>query len=72
MSTEHFAIDFQELKASTAERIDKTKPLIWENAMDMTVQTEDMKQQVEFLQNENNRLRMKSESMLKVIEFLSV
>ena len=72
MSTEHFAIDFKELKASTAERIDKTKPLIWENVMDMTVQTEDMKQQVEFLQNENNRLRMKSESMLKVIEFLSV
>ena len=72
MSTEHFAIDFQELKDSTAERIDKTKPLIWENVMDMTVQTEDMKQQVEFLQNENNRLRMKSESMLKVIEFLSV
>ena len=48
MSTEHFAIDFQELKA------------------------EDMKQQVEFLENENNRLRMKSDSMLKAIEFLSV
>ena len=37
-----------------------------------TVQTEDMKQQVELLQNENNRLRMESESLLKVIEFLSV
>ena len=37
-----------------------------------TVQTEDMKQQVELLQNENNRLRMESESLLKVIELLSV
>ena len=37
-----------------------------------TVQTEDMKQQVELLQNENNRLRMESDSLLKVIEFLSV
>ena len=31
-----------------------------------------MKQQVELLQNENNRLRMESESLLKVIELLSV
>ena len=54
MSTEHFATDFQEFKASAAERIDKTEPLIWKNVMGMTVQTEDMKQQVEFLQNENN------------------
>ena len=38
----------------SAERIDKTEPLIWKNVMGMTVQTEDMKQQVEFLQNENN------------------
>ena len=37
-----------------------------------TVQTEDMKQQVELLQNENNRLRMESDSLLKVNEFLSV
>ena len=36
------------------------------------VQTEDMKQQVELLQNENNRLRMELESLLKVIELLSV
>ena len=50
MSTEHFATDFQEFKASAAERIDKTEPLIWKNVMGMTVQTEDMKQQVEFLQ----------------------
>ena len=33
-----------------------------------TVQTEDIKQQVELLQNENNRLRMESESLLKVIK----
>ena len=32
-----------------------------------TLQTKDMKQQVELLQNENNRLRMESESLLKVI-----
>ena len=33
-----------------------------------TVQTEDIKQQVELLQNQNNRLRMESESLFKVIE----
>ena len=71
--TEHFATDFQELKASTAERIDKTERLIWENVMEHdTTQKEDMKKQVELLQNENNRLRMESESLLKVIELLSV
>ena len=37
-----------------------------------TVQTEYMKQQAELLQNENNRLRTESESLLKVIELLSV
>ena len=37
-----------------------------------TVQTEYMKQQVELLHNENNRLRTESESLLKVIELLSV
>ena len=37
-----------------------------------TVQTEDMKQQAELLQKENNRLRMESESLFSVIEFLSV
>ena len=36
------------------------------------VQTEDMKEQVELLQNENTRLRLESESLLKVIELLSV
>ena len=36
------------------------------------VQTDVMKQQVELLQNENNRLRMESESLLKVIVLLSV
>ena len=71
--TEHFATDFQEFKASTAERIYKIKHLIWENVMGHdTVQTEDKKQQVELLQNENNRLRMESESLIKVIELLPV
>ena len=37
-----------------------------------TVQTEYIKQKIELLQNENNRLRMESESLLKVIELLSV
>ena len=37
-----------------------------------TVQTEYVKQQVQLLQNGNNRLRMESESLLKVIELLSV
>ena len=70
---EHFATDFQEFKASTAERIDKLKRLTWENIMwHDTVQTEDMKQQVELLQNENNRLRLESESLIKVIGLLSV
>ena len=31
-----------------------------------------MKQQVELLQNENNRLRMETESLFKAIELLSV
>ena len=44
IATEHFATDFQEFKASTAERIDKIERLIWENVMRHdTVQTEDMK-----------------------------
>ena len=44
IATEHFATDFQEFKASTAERIDKIERLIWENVMrHNTVQTEDMK-----------------------------
>ena len=71
--TEHFATDFQQFRTSTAERIDKIKRLIWKNVMGHNVvQTEDMKQQVELLQNENTRLRMESESLLKVIELLSV
>ena len=37
-----------------------------------TVHAEDIKQQVELLKNENNRLRQESESLLKVIELLSV
>ena len=46
----HFAIDFQEFKASTAERIGKIESLIWENVMEYdTAQTKDMKQQVELL-----------------------
>ena len=70
---EHFATDFQKFKASTAEKIDKTELLLWENVMGHdTVQTEDMKQQVELLQKENNRLRMESESLFKVIQLLSV
>ena len=36
------------------------------------VKTEDMKQQVEMLQNENNRFRMESESLLKLIKVLPV
>ena len=57
--TKHFATDFQEFKASAAEIIDKIERLIWENVMGhdtVTVQTENVKQQVELLQNENNRL----------------
>ena len=70
---EHFATDFQEFKASTAERIDKIERLSWENVMGHdTVQTKHIKQQVELLQNENNRLRMESEFLHKVTELLSV
>ena len=36
------------------------------------MQTEYIKQKVELLQNENNKLRMESESLLKVIQLLSV
>ena len=70
---EHFATDLKQFKASTAERIDQIERLLLENVLGHdTVQTEDMKQQVVLLQNGNNRLRMKSESFFKVIEFLSV
>ena len=69
--TERFTTDFQEFKASNADRIDKIECLIWENVMvHDTVQTEDMKQQVKLLQND--RLRMESESLLKVYDLLSV
>ena len=69
--TEHFATDFQEFKASNAERIDKIERLTWENVMvHDTVPTEDMKQQAELLQND--RFRMESESLLKVYDLLSV
>ena len=37
-----------------------------------TVQTEDMKQQVDLLQNENSRLRIEPESLFKLIELLPV
>ena len=71
--TEHFVTDFQQFKASTAERIDKTERLLWENVTGHdAVQTEYIKQQVKLLQNENNRLRMEPESLLKVSELLSV
>ena len=70
---EHFVTDFQEFKASTAERIDTIERLLWENVTGHdTVQTEYIKQQVELLQNEDSRLRMESESLFKVIELLSV
>ena len=70
---EHFVTDFQEFKASTAERIDKIERLSRENVMRHdTVQTEDINQQVELLQNENNRLRVESKLLLKIIELLSV
>ena len=63
--TEHFANNFQEFKTSIVEWIDKIEHLILENVTGHdTVQTEDMKQQVDFLENENNRLRMESESLL--------
>ena len=65
--------DFQEFKTSTAGRIDKIVSLSWENVVGHNaVQAEYIKQQVELLQNENNRLRMKSKSLLKIIELLSV
>ena len=60
--TEHFAT---ESKASNAARTDMIERLILENVMGHdTVKTEDMRQQVELLQNENNRLRLKSESLV--------
>ena len=64
--TEHFAFNFQEFKASTAEKIDKIEHLIWENVMGHdAVKTKNMKQQVELLQNENSILQMESKSLSK-------
>ena len=69
---EHFVTDFQEFKASTAKKIDKIEDLLCENVIGHDpVQTEDMEQQVQLLQNENSRLRTESESSLKVSELLS-
>ena len=62
---EHFVTDFQEFKASTAERIDKIEHLLCEDVKGHdTVQTEDTKQQVELLRNEDSRLRIELESLL--------
>ena len=47
---EHFVTDFQEFKASNAEKIDKIERLSWENIMGHeTVQTKYIKQQVQLL-----------------------
>ena len=71
--TEHFVTDFQEFKTNTSERIDKIECLVLENVTGYdTVNTEDMKQQVELLKYKNNRLRMESESLPQIIELLSV
>ena len=71
--TENFATDFQEFKASTAERIDKIVHLIWENVMgNDTVQAKDIKQQKELLQNEIKQTQTESPALLKVIELLLV
>ena len=49
---EHFVTDFQELKASTAEKIDKIERLSWENLMGHgTVQTGYIKQQLDVSNN---------------------
>ena len=74
---EHFVTDFQEFKTRTAERIDKIEHLLCDNVMGHdTVQTKDIKQQVELLQNKNSKLEIESEieseSLLKVVELLSV
>ena len=72
MNSLHFVTDFQEFKASSAERIDQIEHLLCENVMGHdTVQTEDRKQPLELLQNENSRLRIESEFLPKVIELLS-
>ena len=68
--TEHFATNFQEIKASNPEMIDKIERLILENVMrNNTVKTETTSR---VLQNGNNRLENESESSLKIIILLSV
>ena len=65
---EHFVTNLEEFKASTTDRIDKIEHLLYENVMGHdTLQTKDIKQQVELLQSENSRLRIDSESLIKVI-----
>ena len=67
------AIDFQEFKMTSAARIDRIQRLILEIVTRHdAVKTDDIKQQIEWLQNEYNRFRMKSESLLKIIALLSV
>ena len=75
--TEHFATDFQELKSSSTERIDKIERLILENVaeyetkdMKHEVKTKVMEQQIELFQNGHNRLKVETESLFKVIELL--
>ena len=73
IATEHFATDFQEFKASTAERIDKIERLIWSNVRGRdTVQTEDMKHDYSSYKMKIIELGSELECLLKVIELLSV
>ena len=73
IATEHFATDFQEFKASTAERIDKIERLIWSHVRGRDrVQTEDMKHDYSSYKMKIIDLGSELESLLKVIELLSV
>ena len=60
-----FSTPMPSFLANTSARINRIKHVILENNTGQdTVKKEDMKQQVEMLQNENNRRRMESESLL--------
>lgn len=67
-ATEHYDTYFKEFKTSATERIDIIEILILENVTQQEiVKTKDMKQQMELLQNENNRVKIETEYLLKVI-----
>ena len=56
-ATDDFVTDFKKCKTTSTEKIDQIERLLLEDVMENeTVKIKDVKQQIEMLQIENNRL----------------